>query len=63
MDTKKVYAITRLGDKSYWTAVGVCYPPNRDGSVNIQLNCVPLSGRLQIRDREAEERQQPEEAA
>ena len=52
--TKAVYALTRLNDRTYWSQVGVAFPPNKDGSVNIQLNCVPLSGRLQIRDQKSD---------
>ena len=53
--SKPVYALTRLGDKTYWSQVGVAFPANKDGSVNIQLNCVPLSGRLQIRDKNGDQ--------
>lgn len=48
---KNVFALTKVNGTTIWTPVGVAFPPNRDGSVNIQLNCVPLSGRLQIREK------------
>jgi hypothetical protein len=35
---------------SRWVRVGVAFP-NRDGSLNVLLDAIPLSGRLQIRDR------------
>jgi hypothetical protein len=51
---QSVFAITERGDKSYWTRVGVAYP-NRDGSININLDALPVSGRLQIRSDEERE--------
>jgi hypothetical protein len=42
--------------------VGVAFP-NRDGSLNVLLDALPLSGRLQIRDREAEAARRPEQEA
>ena len=47
---KPVYALTKLGERTFWNQVGVAFPPNQDGSITIQLNAVPLSGKLQIRD-------------
>jgi hypothetical protein len=49
-----VFAITERGEKSFWTRVGVAYP-NRDGSININLDALPVSGRLQIRSDEERE--------
>ncbi len=49
--TMAVFAITERGDKSYWTRVGVAYT-NRDGSINLSLDALPVSGRLQIRSEE-----------
>ena len=50
--TKTVYAITERGEKSYWTKIGVAFE-NRDRSINIQLDALPVSGRLQIRTEES----------
>lgn len=36
--------------KSYWTRVGSAFE-NKDGSVNIYLNALPINGKLQIRDK------------
>jgi hypothetical protein len=51
---KDVYAIyeskTDGRDRARWVRVGVAFP-NRDGSMNVLLDALPLSGRLQIRDR------------
>ena len=49
-----VFAITERGDKSYWTKIGVAFE-NRDGSVNVQLEAFPVSGKLQIRSEEKSE--------
>lgn len=46
---KVVYAITEKGEKSYWTRVGVAYI-NRDASLTIKLDALPVSGTLQVRD-------------
>jgi hypothetical protein len=51
---KDVYAIyeakTEPRDRSRWVRVGVAFE-NRDGSLNVLLDALPLTGRLQIRDR------------
>ena len=46
---KLVYAITERGERSYWTRIGVAYT-NRDGSLNIKLDAVPVSGTMQVRE-------------
>jgi len=51
---KDVFAIyetkTEGEERSRWLRVGVTFP-NRDGSLNVRLDAIPFSGRLQIRDR------------
>lgn len=37
-------------EKSFWIKVGACFS-NRDGSLNVYLDALPLNGRLQIRRR------------
>lgn len=52
------YTITKnekQGGKDFWTRIGVCFV-NRDGSMNLKLNALPLGGEIHIRE---EERQQP----
>jgi hypothetical protein len=60
---KDVYAIyesrSEGRERSRWVRVGVAFD-NRDGSVNVLLDALPLSGRLQIRNRPSES---PAEAA
>ena len=44
-----VYTIVERRDKKYWTRVGAAFP-NQDGSINVSLDAVPMSGDLQIRE-------------
>jgi len=48
-DFKIVYAIVERGPKRYWLRIGMAFV-NRDGSMNVRLDAVPLTGQLQIRD-------------
>jgi hypothetical protein len=63
---KTVYTVVeRSPGKSHWTRVGVGFV-NRDGSINLKLDAVPVNGTLQIRDWEPSERlvrAQPAQAA
>ena len=44
-----VYAIVERREKKYWTRVGAAFE-NQDGSINLVLDAIPLTGDLQIRD-------------
>lgn len=47
---RPVFAVTERDGKSHWTRVGAAFE-NKDGSVNVLLDAVPVSsGKLQIRD-------------
>ena len=46
---KIVYVISKRGTRNYWTRVGVAFV-NRDGSLNVKLEAIPISGDIQIRD-------------
>lgn len=49
---KAVYTVVEgKDDKSFWRQVGVAFL-NRDGSINILLDALPVNGKLQIRDAE-----------
>ena len=41
------------GKKAFWQEIGVAFT-NRDGSINVVLNCLPLDGKLQIREQQRE---------
>ena len=48
--TLKVYNIIENGNgTNYWQLVGVAFI-NKDQSINVKLNCLPLNGSLQIRE-------------
>jgi hypothetical protein len=51
---KIVYVISERNGKSYWNRVGVAFV-NNDGSINVKLDAMPVSGELQIRDYVAKE--------
>ena len=51
---KVCYVITERGEKTYWNRIGVAFT-NKDGSINVKLDAVPVSGELQIRDYVARE--------
>lgn len=40
--------------KAVWTRVGTAFT-NKDGSLNVYLNALPVNGKLQIRPRKADE--------
>jgi hypothetical protein len=46
---KVCYVITQRGEKKYWNRVGVAFL-NSDGSINVKLESLPVSGDFQIRD-------------
>lgn len=48
---KDVYQITEVeGKKAIWTRIGAAFI-NKDNSLNVVLNCIPIDGRLHIRNR------------
>ena len=46
---KIVYTVVERQGKSFWTRVGGGFF-NRDGSINVKLDAIPVSGTLQLRD-------------
>lgn len=50
---KEVYQITeKEGEKAHWTRIGVAFI-NRDDSLNVVLDCIPLTGKMHIREKSA----------
>lgn len=45
------------GKKSFWTTVGVGFR-NRDDSINIRLNLLPIDGKVQLRSRNENNKKQ-----
>ena len=50
---RPVFAIVERDGRTFWPRVGTAFE-NRDGSVTLALDSIPLSGKLQIRDRRDE---------
>lgn len=48
---KIVYTVTERGERSFWTRIGAAFQ-NRDGSITVRLDAMPINGTLQIRDDE-----------
>lgn len=44
-----VCPVTGKDGKTYWMKMGSAYV-NRDNSINLYLDCLPVNGRLQVRD-------------
>ena len=57
---KDVFAITEREqgstEKGRWTRIGIGFV-NRDNSINVVLDALPLNGRLQIRERKTQQKQ------
>ena len=50
--TLKVYTIVKAekeGQKDFWQNIGRAYE-NKDGSLNVRLNALPINGQLHIRE-------------
>ena len=48
--TKFVYTVVeRDGARAFWTKIGAAWV-NRDGSLTVKLEALPVNGNLQIRD-------------
>lgn len=47
--TKAVYTIVERQQKSRWVRIGIGFV-NRDGSINVRLDAVPVNGKLHLRD-------------
>lgn len=48
---KAVYVITKNNGRTFWTKIGIAFV-NRDGSLNVKLNSLPIDGEMHIRDME-----------
>jgi hypothetical protein len=52
---KSVYTIVDRGGKTFWVRIGVGFT-NRDGSLNLRLDAIPVNGTLHVRDWEPYDR-------
>jgi hypothetical protein len=48
--THKIFSIRNRGEgkKASWTEIGIGFT-NKDGSLNLTFNCIPVDGKCQIR--------------
>jgi len=58
---KVAYVITERNEKTYWNRIGVAFT-NKDGSLNVKLDALPIGGTLHIRDYEPREEFEPSTA-
>jgi len=49
-----VYVVEGEGDKAFWTKIGAAWSHDDGKGFNVSLNCLPVSGRLVIREPKAE---------
>jgi hypothetical protein len=54
--------VTQDGSRTFWTRVGAAFD-NRDGSVTVKLDALPVSGTLQIREDDRDNRRDRVNAA
>lgn len=45
-----VYMVQGEGDKAFWTKIGAAWLHKDERGANLMLDCIPLSGRLVIRE-------------
>lgn len=58
---KHVYTVTERGEKSFWVKIGAAFV-NRDNSMTVRLDAIPVNGVLQIRDEDYNARPRGEES-
>jgi hypothetical protein len=46
---KDVFTIVKNGKANFWNRIGSAFV-NKDGSLTVRLNALPVNGELQIRD-------------
>lgn len=51
----QVYLVEGEGDKAYWTKIGAAWPHDDGKGFHVTLTCMPLNGRLVIREPKAKE--------
>jgi len=49
VEMKDVFTVVQNGEKEYWNRIGAAFV-NRDGSLTVRLNALPMNGTLQIRE-------------
>ncbi|TQF40095.1 hypothetical protein UNPF46_11570 [Bradyrhizobium sp. UNPF46] len=49
-----VFVVEGEGDKAFWTKIGAAWPHEDGKGFNLQLSCLPLDGRLVVREPKTE---------
>ncbi len=57
---KCVYNINQRDGRTFWTRIGVAFV-NRDGSLNVRLESLPVNGEMHVRDFVPRDDSQPRE--
>ena len=50
-----VHVVEGEGENAFWTKIGAAWPHEDGKGFNISLTCLPIDGRLVIREAKAEE--------
>lgn len=54
-----VFSINRYGEHTQWARAGIAWI-NRDGSINLRLDVLPLQGELHLREKQKEDQDRNE---
>lgn len=58
---KIAYVIVERNGRTYWNRIGVGFV-NQDGSINVRLDALPVSGEFQLRDQSPTDRRDRDES-
>lgn len=50
-----VYVVEGEGEKAFWTKIGAAWPTSDGKGFSLKLTCLPLNGRLVIREPKAKQ--------
>jgi hypothetical protein len=53
--THNVFVVEGEGDSAFWTKVGAAWAHEDGKGFNVTLSCMPLNGRLTLREPKADE--------
>ena len=59
---KAVYTVNERGGHTHWLRIGIAFV-NRDGSLNVKLDALPVNGTLHIRDADPKDSEPAEASA
>ena len=49
------YTVTERAGRTFWTRIGVAFT-NKDGSITVRLDAVPVTGKLCLRSAKSEQK-------